>query len=204
MKDTFRKMFDADPDASGKAFSILDESDFERRLAKREEGEQPVLNELFIEAMINDYNTAFSHYKPGFVEKRYKDKILDFLQAAYRNDSAYFERFGGMISWLVMHKHRFPKLDGYYIDVLEDLREFWITHDKRIRTLPWIDWGFRYVIKQYKKSKPNGFYRRSVNHALQFIYLNAEKWQHNEVFYPENWFGEGRGKQVTELYGGYF
>jgi hypothetical protein len=204
MKDTIRKMISEDPDATGKALSVLDESDFDRRIAQREGEEKPVLGELFVEAMIKDYNSAFESYKPGMVERKLKDKVLDFLFAAYRNDSAYFERFGGMISWLVINKDKFPNINGDYIKVIEELREFWLTNDSRVRTVPWIDWGFRYVIKKYKRSRQKDFYYKSVNHVLQFIFLNADKWQHHEAFYPENWFGNGRGKQVMALYGGYF
>jgi hypothetical protein len=204
MKDKFRDMIDIDPDAKGDALHILDNADFDRRIAVREEGEQPVLGELFIEAMLQDYERAFEHYHPGILERKYKQKVLDFLVAAYRNDSAYFERFGGMISWLVINKDKFPSIHGDYLFVIEELREYWKENDGRVRTVPWIDWGFKYIIRQYKRSKKNGFYHCSVNHVLQFIYLNADKWTHHEVFYPENWFGNGRGKQVMELYGGYF
>lgn len=204
MKDTFRKMISEDPDAEGISLDILDEADFDRRLAKREDGEQPVLGELFVEALINDYNNAFDHYNPGIIERKYKDKVVDFLFAAYRNDSAYFERIGGFISWLVVNKDRFADINGNHLLVLTDLRQFWLDRDGRTRTVPWIDWGFKYIIKKYKKSKPDGFYRRSVNHVLQFIYLNESKWNHHEVFFPDNWFGNGRGKTVMELYGGCF
>lgn len=212
-KDAFRRMFDEDPNAHGTAFHLLDDVDIDKRIVTIEEGDRPVMNEMFILKAIESYNLVFDQFRPGILERKYKDKILDFLFAAYRNDAAYFERFGGMLSWLVVNKEDFKDIDGDYLDVLLDLQDYWLNGsvdengeeispgDGRERTINWINWGFRYAIRMYKRKIKNNFYKKSINHFLHFIYVNGELWIHHPVYYPENWFCNGRGNDINQMYG---
>jgi hypothetical protein len=199
-----------DPDALGIAFQYLDNVVIDKRLITREDGDKEVLNEEFFRIMIDDYNKMFDIYRPGILERRYKDRVIDFVFANYRNDPAYFERIGALITWIIINRDVFTDKDGDYTTILNEIRDFWkngnekCPGDNRKRTQEWIDWVFRFVIRKYRRKIKNNFYRKSVNHFLMFICANAQKWMYTPAFDPENWYGNGRGVDTIALYGGVF
>lgn len=199
-KNTFRKMIAEDPDAKGSSLRILREMVFDDRLAY-EKTDKLVLNEAFLYNLTVDYKAAYKKYKPGIIEKQLMEKMINFILAIYRNDSAYFERIGGVVSFIVHNHQRFNNMEGDYYDELIRIRDWWDANDQRERTRSWIMWVFNFAINKYKKDK---FYKKSINHALYWIHLNAKLWKHNPNYHPDYWFGKKKGKQVMELYGGNF
>jgi len=214
IKDRFRQMITSDPDATGNSLEILDGLEIDARLITHEETDRYVINEPFIRAMIDNYNTEWMKYKPGKLERKYKDFVINFVFALYRNDSEYTSKIGGIMSWLIMNREEFSNPNGNHLKVIEQVYDFWANGsldaegnviqpgDNRIRTKPWIDWGFRYVINRYKRGQK--FYMYSVNFFLRYIYVNADKWVIIPAFFPENWYGNNKGYQTIELYGGNF
>jgi len=213
-KDKFRAMIEADPDATGKALSILDDIEIDPRLITHEPNDPYIINEQFIRTLIDNYNEEWLKYKPGRIERKYKDTAINFLFALYRNDSEYTSKMGGIISRLIMNREDFKDPSKNHLDTLKDVYNFWENGsvdeegnilqpgEGRARVKPWIDWGFRYIINKYKKGNP--FYVSSVNFFLYYLYVNGSKWQIVPIFYPENWYGNNRGFQTIALYGGNF
>lgn len=200
-KDKLRTMVDNDPEAKGSLLKIFSELAFNGKLARTTEpGEIPVPNEQFIIRLVEDYNNAFNSYRPGFIEKRIKDRALDFLVALYRVDSAYFERIGGIISYLIaQHSTKFTDINGNYLNSIIDTHEWWNESDYRERSRGWIDWGFRFIENKYKTDP---FYKKSINHVFLFINLNKQNWAFDKRYNPEFWFPYGRGMECNMLHGG--
>jgi len=199
-KNKFRDMIAADPEAHGSSLKLLREMMFDERLAF-EKTDKLVLNEAFLYNLVKDYKACYKEYKPGIIEKQLIDKMLNFVLALYRNDSAYHERIGGVVSFIAKNHDRFSNRDKNHYEDLIRIRDWWNANDCRDRTRPWIMWVFNFLIGKYKRDK---FYRQSINHALYFIHLNHKAWKFNECFHPDYWFGKKKGKQVMELYGGNF
>ena len=196
-KDKWREMFASDPEATGSSLSLLKELLFNESLAVRNPDEQPVLNEPFLDAMLADYDKSFKAYNPGLIERSIYPKASKFTMALIRNDSAYYERIMGIMGYLINSHTKFADLNGDHIEVLKSAHEWWKMYDQRDRTKGWIDWVFRFIINKYKT---DSFYKKSVNHILYFMHLNADKWQVHESHLPANWFCNGRGAQVNILY----
>jgi hypothetical protein len=151
----------------------------------------------------------FPHLNAGRKEKKHVTKVTDTFIALYRNDSFYRELFGGIISYVVANHDKFTDIRENYLSEIENIYSWWKTKDKRKRTKPWVDWGFRYMIGMYKKdlkkqTEQHKFYKNSINICLVFIALNHANWQYNKMYDPEFWFGRMKGLQVTKLYGDYF
>lgn len=200
-KNMFREMMKADPDARGTAFEKLDFT-VDQRLVTKDPGDRFVLNEEFVRNMIGSYNAEFEAMKPGPLERRYKDRIFDYAFALFRNDSEYFIYISFMLAWLVVNKEDFADPYADHLDVIQDLYDYWKENHGRERNKDWIDWGFRYIIRKYKRNLKSNFYKKSVNHLLYFIYVNAGNWVHSSAFYPEAWYGNGRGQDLIEMMGG--
>jgi len=199
-KNKFRQVIAEDPECHGSSLKLLREIVFDPRLIY-EDSDTLVLNEMFLRKLREDYLAAYMSYEPGLIEKQITENMVNFVLALYRNDTAYFERIGGVISFIAKNHERFNDINGDYYNELIRIRDWWDANDYRERTRPWIRWVFNLVINKYKRNK---FYRKSVNHALYWIHLNAALWKHNPNYHPDYWFGKKKGRQVMELYGGHF
>lgn len=199
-KDKLREMIEADPECNGSSLTMFLQLVFNKKLARTTEpNEEPALNEDFIIKMVEDYNRKFKDYKPGIIEKRIITIAEDFFVSLYRVDSAYTERIGGTISYMIaQHISKCTSIDGDYIEILKDTHEWWKESDFRERTFAWIDWGFRFIIKKYQTNK---FYKKSVNHMLMFINLNQKNWKYYTIYDPENWYPFGRGMECNLVNG---
>lgn len=200
-KNQIRDMFSKDPDAKGSSLILLKNLIFNEKLAIREDNELYVVNEQFVNAMLDDLELNFKLYKIPYIEKLSYGKMRPFTIALLRNDSAYYERMMGILGLIIQNHDKFNDLNKDYINELNYIYNWWKSNDNRDRTKPWIDWVFRFIINKYQSSN---FYKRSINHMLYWCHLNHDKWQFHESHYPQNWFCNGRGAQVNALYGGNF
>lgn len=209
-KNQLREIIDNDEDKTGVFLDKLAELPVDPRWATCEPGDGGMVKgEDFINAMLNNYIQMVDKYGKGQFRsdeefEKTKSGIIKAGQmalAVYRNDSAYFERLGGMISFLVANQDKLKKIanvDQEHSAILEGLYRWWKTYDKRLRSKPWIDGAFRIVIKKYKTDL---FYRRSINMCLMFISNNANFWKDDETFHPDNWFPKNRGKFCNAMFG---
>ena len=165
-----------------------------------------VKGEDFVVAMFNNWRSNADKYLDGYSGDKERAKSIvtkgaTMAIAVYRNDSAYFERLGGMISFLVSNKDKLKKvanIDQEHSAIIEGLHRWWKANDKRLRSKLWIDGAFKLILKKYKTDV---FYRRTINMCLIFIVNNAEHWKDDETFNPNNWFPKKRGKFCNAMFG---
>lgn len=202
-KDILRHVIDSDPEITGANLDmVVNDMPFNEKWALCEPGDGGMVkNEDFLAALIFNYNKSIDNYKPTPKERALAERTTKYALAIYRNDSAYFERLGGICQFIVVNIDKFSKIkniESEHSNLLEGIYNWWKANDRRRRTRPWISWVFKYLIKQYKV---NMFYRRSINMAFIFFVNNADKWKHDETYEPENWFPNKRGKLANALYG---
>ena len=203
-KNRIREMMAQDPDACGSALTVLKLITFNKKLTIKEKNDEPVPNEEFIAHLIQDYKKVYKKFKPGIIEKTLISTVgaLEYGEAINRNDIAYTERIGGCVTRMTgraTHKEIGADPNGDYLDELKKMHIWWNTNDKRERTRPWIDWVFRFLINKYQT---DNFYKQSINFFFHWVYKHREEWEVIHLYNPEYWFGNGRGKQLIEVYGG--
>ena len=168
-----------------------------------------VKGEEFLMAMFNNWKQMAPKYLQGvYMDKAKEERAIttgtkggQMTIAVHRNDSAYFERIGGMVSFLVANVDKLKKVktvDQEHSAILEGLHRWWKANDKRLRSKLWIDGAFKIAIKKYKTDM---FWRRSINMCFIFIANNAEHWKDDETFNPDNWFPKKRGKFCNAMFG---
>lgn len=199
-KNVLREMIDKDPSATGSTLLFFLRLKFDRRLARTtEKDEQPVPNEEFFIRFLDEYDKVYKSFKPGMVEKQIKNIATDFFIALDRVDLAYYERIGGIVTYLIVnHKDKFADVNANHINALIDVYEWWQEVDYRKRTRNWIDWGFRLAINKYKT---NVFWFKSINYFLLWINKNGHMWMIDDRYNPDKWFGYGRGLECNLLHG---
>jgi len=208
VKNQLREIIEGDPDHVGSLIDKLSDLPVNERLAMSEPGDGGhVKGEDFLFAMLNNYKDNLDKYlEEKDPEKREKVKkgainVGNMGMAVYRNDSAYFERLGGMVTFLVNNVDKLKKIknvDQEHSAILEGLYRWWKVNDKRLRSKLWIEGAFLIAIKKYKTDL---FYRRSMNMCLIFIANNAQHWKDDEAFNPNNWFPKRRGKFCNAMFG---
>ena len=168
-----------------------------------------VKGEEFLMAMFNNWKQMSPKYLQGVYLDKDKDERAiatgtkggQMTIAVHRNDLAYFERIGGMVSFLVANVDKLKKVktvDQEHSAILEGLYRWWKANDKRLRSKLWIDGAFKIAIKKYKTDM---FWRRSINMCFIFIANNVDHWKDDETFNPDNWFPKKRGKFCNAMFG---
>jgi len=206
VKDNLRRMIDEDPKSEGSCLNYVLDMPLNESLAYYEKGDGRVVkNEMFLKSMTDNYFEIYEKFKPSDEEKKVARKMILLVLALYRNDSAYFERIGGVITYVIKNYKKFKCVQddpwGDYTKLLIGVYKWWKMNDKRKRTKRWIAWMFIHVIKKYQE---NQFYRHSVNWALIFLYVDHAKWEDDVQFSPDRWFPRSRGKFSNALYGGMY
>lgn len=204
-KDKLREILESDNEAIVENVADLD---INPRWALCEPGDGGLVKgEEFLMVMFNNYKANVDKYLNGVDPSRHDhckaivEKSANMGIAVFRNDSAYFERLGGMISFLVSNVDKLRKVktvDQEHSAILEHLHTWWKSNDKRLRSKFWIDKAFKIVIKKYKTDM---FYRRCINMCFIFIANNSDHWKDDEMFNPNNWFPKRRGKFCNAMFG---
>lgn len=207
-KNKIREVIENDPNCEGLLLNSLADLPVNERWAICEPGDGGnVKGEDFLWAMLKNYKDNIDNYLTDTdPEQRERQKAgaincANMALAVYRNDSAYFERLGGMVSFLSANVDKLNKIknvDQEYSIILEGLHRWWKSNDKRLRSKLWIDGTFKILIKKYKTDM---FFRRSINMCLIFIVKNHEHWADDESFNPDNWFPKRRGKFCNAMFG---
>ena len=211
-KRKLRDIIESDPDAIGANLLWLNDADFDRRLAIHEKGDKVIINEEFILKIAENYRAELKNLRPDEDLNPNLDKLIDFFVALSLNDTAYYERIGGIVTYIVSNATQFADKNGAlsvhadYTKQIQNIWDWWKFNDKRDRTKPWINWGFRFIMHKYKSEKKlpqrKQFWRTSINICLIFIVANHKNWKVHEAYNPNNWFGKYKGSQIMALYGG--
>ena len=95
------------------------------------------------------------------------NKVIDECLALYIQDSAYYERLGGMVTFLIKNQARWKGKDKATRDkLLVDLYNWWRQNDIRDYSKGWIDSGFVYMVKGYRDEP---FFEQSINFLGDYL-----------------------------------
>lgn len=132
-------------------------------------------------------------------EKAFLEKAGKFVVALFKQDSAYFERIGGVITFMYYNKYNWVnRSKDERLALLRVCREWWHTEDQRERTKGWILNLFNCVINGYEKRE---FWTKSIDFIIDWLYAHQEEWVNHEVYDPKKWFVRGRGQINIKLHG---
>lgn len=166
-----------------------------------DEGEGHPPNYLLIEKAVSDYFAFLESEKIKVPEpeNRLIDKVAGFVKGIYRQDSAYFERIGGVITVLIVAEPQWVgKTRTERLKVLEKTEKWFVENDKRKRTINWMKFFFDYAIKKYKT---NEFYEKSINFFVDWFIANKNEWVIVGVYDPKMWYPAGRGQINAKIHG---
>ena len=121
--------------------------------------------------------------------------------ALYRQDSAYAERIGGVIQWLVYNKKTWKKCRNkkQRVEFLRDCMDWWNENDTRDRTRGWIQAMWDKGLAWYDKKE---FWEHSANFMINWVMDHEKEWQPNQMYDPKVWFPRGRGQINNFVHGG--
>jgi len=158
------------------------------------EGEPP--NMMWIRGAEAAWRTKFESQIPFWVSI-----AATKLMALFRQDSAYQERIGGIVNYIIYNEKfwRTCTTKAAKVKFLEDIRDWWNENDERDRTRSWILASFNKLIKWYKK-KP--FWEETVNFLIEYTIAHKREWVPNPIYDPKIWFPRGRGDMNNRIHGG--
>lgn len=121
--------------------------------------------------------------------------------ALFRQDSAYSERIGGIINWIIFNEKywRSCQTKKDRVKFIEDIRDWWNEADRRERSREWILTMWNRLIKWYQK-KP--FWEKTINFLIEYTLEHKDEWQPNQIYDPKTWFPRGRGQMNDLVHGG--
>lgn len=118
-------------------------------------------------------------------------KLLYFALSIYVQDSAYYERFGGIITFLVNEIPKHPDTYEGNKKILENTYKWYLQVETRNYGKQWMIGAFQKIIGRYSKER---FYQQSVDVFLEQMRLHRTEFLYSERFNPDKWFPKGRGQ----------
>jgi len=122
------------------------------------------------------------------------------LLALFRQDSAYFERIGGVMFYFIYNAQRWKgRGKSARLQVLKDARDWWNEEDKRDRTRDWIGNLWDCVISGYQKRE---FWTKSIDFIIDWIIEHKDQLQYDPAYDPRKWFGRDKGSLNMKVHAG--
>lgn len=165
-------------------------------------GEEDPVNWAFLNGMRTAYFEWLDNERITVPEAESKVmvKVWNFVLALYKQDSAYFERMGGVITVIVINEQKWKDTRKVSrLRLLKELRDWFHKSDQRPRTINWLIWIFDYMIKKYDKVE---FYQKSIDFCIDYILAHRSEWVIHDWFSPKMWYPAGRGQLTNKVYGG--
>lgn len=164
----------------------------EEWIEMRQEDKIPVNYPLLLFAW-GHYLKVYRKMNPSLLYRLGIKKLGIFILTLYKEDSAYIERIGGAIEYIIDHKEDWPKGDKQArLLALEDLRNWWYEEDWRVRGKERLLRLFNKIIELYDTDE---FIRKTIDYFIDTFIANAEKWDRAGGFYkPEKWYPRGKGQ----------
>ncbi len=131
------------------------------------------------------------HIKIPTVERLIYKKAWCFVLALFRQDSAYYERIGGMVTFIGYHSDKWGTTKAEHLVFLKLMKEWWNIKDRRDRTKWMIAAIFDYLIKKYERTL---FYAQSIDFCIEYLIKHKDEWKINGVYDPANWYPVGKGQ----------
>jgi len=133
-------------------------------------------------------------------ERPWLEKSGHKLLALLRQDSAYFERIGGVMFYFIYNAQRWKgRGKSARLVVLKDAREWWSEEDKRGRTHDWIDNAWVCVINGYQKRE---FWTKSIDFIIDWIIEHKDSFVYADNYDPKKWFGRDKGALNMRVHAG--
>ena len=134
------------------------------------------------------------------MESKVIDKVWNFGLGIYRQESAYFEGNGGVVSAMIYNEEGWVGEEkNSPLEHLEKMRKWFKENDKRKRTINWMLWSFDYFIKKYKTDE---FYEKSINMLVDWLLAHKVEWVNVPMYDPKAWYPNGRGQINYKVHGG--
>ncbi len=147
---------------------------------------------------------------PTFIGVNFEDK-LDWILTLFRQDSAYFERMGGIITFMLINSEpRYQCVKEGILDSemqvtrnvwtnnkkdrlegLQMTRKWWSDWDLRDRTKVMIGTIFDYLIYEYQHVE---FFTRSIDFMIDWMLEHKKEWKVVTMYDPRQWYARGKGQ----------
>jgi len=140
-----------------------------------------------------NYKKIYRKLKPPLLYRLGIDKICIFVLTLYKEDSAYVERIGGIVQYIMDNSEDWPKGDKEArLLALQDVKKWWWEEDWRTREKPKLAKLFDRIIYEYET---NDFVRNSIDYWVDTFIQNKDKWNRADGFFnPEKWYPRGKGQ----------
>lgn len=196
-KNLMRDIIMSDDDEDVKRLSDIQLKD--EWLVNQGEGDPP--NMAFIRNTWDKYWEYTQKKGIPIFERLWLERSGRFVVSLYRQDSAYAERIGGVIQWIIYNEKSWKKCRNkkQRIEFIRDCMEWWNENDQRDRTRTWIQRIWDKVLVWYEKKE---FWEHSINFLINYVVEHKGEWQSNQMYDPAVWFPRGRGQINNFVHGG--
>ena len=162
------------------------------------EGDPPNM-ELFRQLWA-DYSEHAKKIGIPLWERAFLEKTGLNLVALIRQDSAYYERIGGIMVYFIYNSSRWKGHGkSARLAVIKDAHTWWNEEDKRERTRQWIDNIWCCVESGYQKRE---FWTKSIDFVIDWIIDHKDQIQIVDAYDPRKWFGREKGKLNMSVHAG--
>lgn len=146
------------------------------------------------------YYKDFRKLKPPLFWRLAIKKIGIFVLTLFKEDSAYCERIGGVIQYIIEHKEDWPKDDKQTrLMALQDTRDWWYEEDWRTRGKERLLKLVNKIIDLYEHDE---FIQKSLDFVIDMMIANESKWIRADGFFtPEKWYPRGKGQVNYVVHG---
>jgi hypothetical protein len=140
----------------------------------------------------NHYKTVYKKMKPSILYRLGVNRLGILILTLYREDSAYTERIGGAIQYILEHEEDWPKGDKEArLLALQDLKQWWWEEEWRQRGKERLALVFDFLIEQYEKDP---FVQHTIDFWVDNLIGNKKNWDDgNGYFKPESWYPRQKG-----------
>jgi len=197
-KNIMREVINSDNDED---LNRLNEIQFDEKILENTgEGDPPNMD--FIRKLWAESFAYAQQIGMPLLVRPWFEKGGKWVVSLYRQDSAYAERIGGIIQYIMYNEKAWKKCKNkkQRLEFIKDTRDWWNENDTRDRTRGWIMKMWNRAIKWYEK---NEFWEKMINFVINWCidHGNAE-WQPHQMYDPKVWFPRGRGAINVQLHGG--
>jgi len=182
------------------AFKVLKMLTLKKEWLK-DDGEGNPENFLLLMKLKDDYFAEVKSRKirVPMLENMVLEKAWDFLLTLYRQDSAYFERIGGVITYIITNEKLWTKDVEARRAFIRGIKAWWKVNDMRPRARDIIEYIFDYIIRKYE-TEP--FYTRSIDFVIDWIIAHKAEWVMHQFYSPDWWYPKGKGQVNWMIHGG--
>jgi hypothetical protein len=182
------------------AFKVLKMLTLKKEWLK-DDGEGSPENFDLLMKMREDY---FAEIKAGRIkvpvlESTVIGKAWDFPLTLYRQDSAYFERMGGVCTYIISNNELWTDDKDARLKFIIGIKTWWKVNDMRPRARDLIEYIFDYMIDKYQK-KP--FYQQSLDFVITWLITHKDEWKFHQFYDPQMWYPRGKGQVNWMIHAG--